>query len=381
MKRFRVVFVLGAVVIASLAATSIHFYQQSVDGQRLFMQVAGIVNSRFVDSLGASGVYEKAASGLVEQLHDPYSELMTPKDVEGFARAVEGKYGGIGATVESRTGKRTFITKVYPNTPAEAAGVIEGDQIIAVDGVSMVGLEMGDVTSKTKGDPGTKVNVTFQREGVPEPITLTLTRALVRIPAVPFAFMAEPGIGYVPLQTFNETSAREVTDAVMRLRAEGAKSYVLDMRGNGGGILQQALAISSLFLKPKQAIVSVRARSGVVEADSAMGPRLDGEFPLVVLTDDGSASATEIVAGALQDHDRALVIGERSFGKGLVQQTFPLDGGYLLKVTTGKWYTPSGRSIHRDRTLRPDGRFVETPVDTVKTPLPRFKSDAGRTVV
>lgn len=381
MRRIHIVGAVGAIAIVSLAATSVHFYQQAANGQRLFLQVAGIIDQRYVDSLGANGVYEKAATGLVEALHDPYSELIKPVEISGFEQTVVGRYGGIGALVESRNGKRTYITKVFPHTPAEQGGVMEGDQIVAVDGVSVVGKETSEVTAKTKGEPGTKVNVTFQREGVDEPIVLTITRAVVHIPAVPFSFMIEPGVGYVPLQTFNETSAQEVTDAVMRLRTQGAKSFVLDMRGNGGGILGQALAVSSLFLKPDQAIVTVRGRHGIAEADSSEGPRLNGEFPLVVLTDEGSASATEIVAGALQDHDRALVVGARSFGKGLVQQTFPLDGGYLLKVTTGKWFTPSGRTIHRDRVMSPDGRLLATPVDTVKNPLPRYKSDGGRTLV
>jgi carboxyl-terminal processing protease len=259
--------------------------------------------------------------------------------------------------------------------------VQEGDEIIAVDSVSTVGWEMGRVTERTRGEAGTKVKVTFLREGVAEPVILTLTRAVVHIPAVPFSFMVEPGIGYIPLQVFNESSAEEVTNAVMRLHHEGAKSLILDLRGNGGGILGQSLAVSSLFLRPGQPIVSVRGRNGMNEADSAAGRRLEAQLPLVILTDEGSASASEIVAGALQDHDRALVVGARSYGKGLVQQTFPLEGGYLFKVTTGKWFTPSGRSIHRDRTLQADGRYVEKPADTTKAPLPKFKSASGRTVL
>src|SRR5690349_19471078 len=139
MRRIHMVVAVGAIAIVSLAATSVHFYQQAANGQRLFLQVAGIIDQRYVDSLGANGVYEKAATGLVDALHDPYSELLAPVDVKGFEKDVGGRYGGIGALVESRNGKRTFITKVYPHTPAEAGGVMEGDQIVAVDGVSTVG--------------------------------------------------------------------------------------------------------------------------------------------------------------------------------------------------------------------------------------------------
>jgi carboxyl-terminal processing protease len=377
----RTLAILSGVVIISLAATSLHYYQQAARGQILFNQVATIIDRRYVDSLGSNAVYEKASNGLVEQLNDPYSELMSPKDIEEFQRGTLGLYGGIGAIVETRTGDRTFIQRVYPNTPAERGGVQAGDEIIAVDSVSTVGFELARVTALTRGVPGTKVKVTFLREGVAEPIVLSMTRAEVHIPAVPFALMLEPGIGYVPLQTFNETSAEEVQSAVDSLLRSGARSLILDLRSNPGGILGQALSISSLFLRPGQPLVEVRRRNGAREVDSAMGPRLNSRVPLVVLTDEGSASASEIVAGALQDHDRALVIGTRTYGKGLVQETFPLEGDYLLKVTTGKWYTPSGRTIHRDRIMQPDGRYVEVPVDTVKKPLPKYSSDSGRTLL
>jgi carboxyl-terminal processing protease len=188
-------------------------------------------------------------------------------------------------------------------------------------------------------------------------------------------------IGYIPLQTFNENAAEEVRTAVDKLVKDGAKGLVLDMRDNGGGIVEQALETSSLFLRDGQEIVSVRSRSQQSETMRSMGPHIALSIPLVVLIDGGSASATEIVAGALQDHDRALVLGSSSFGKGLVQSVFQLQGGYQLKLTTGKWYTPSGRSIHRDRKLLPNGQFVEVNHDSLKDDArPKFKSDAGRVV-
>jgi carboxyl-terminal processing protease len=192
-------------------------------------------------------------------------------------------------------------------------------------------------------------------------------------------------IGYIPLQTFNENTADEVEAASKALVAQGARGLVLDLRDNGGGIVDQALAVSSLFLKDGQSIVSVRSRNTPDEVARASTDHLASQPPLVILTDGGTASASEIVAGALQDHDRALVVGTTSFGKGLVQSLFPLDGGYALKITTGKWYTPSGRSIHRERKLLPDGRFVETRPDSMETEAqkkarPKYDSDAGRTV-
>jgi len=192
-------------------------------------------------------------------------------------------------------------------------------------------------------------------------------------------------VGYIPLQTFNENAAEEVEAAAAKLVNDGARGIVLDLRDNGGGIVDQSLAVSSLFLKRGQPIVSVRSRNTAEEVARASGDQLATQPPMIVLTDGGSASASEIVAGSLQDHDRALVVGTTSFGKGLVQSVFPLDGGYALKITTGKWYTPSGRSIHRERTLLPDGRFVETRPDSLETEAekrerPKYSSDAGRTV-
>src|SRR6185437_14540678 len=190
-------------------------------------------------------------------------------------------------------------------------------------------------------------------------------------------------IGYIPLQTFNENTAEEVDAAVASLQRQGAKGLVLDMRDNGGGIVEQALETSSLFLHEGQEIVSVRSRNQPTEVERATGKHLALDIPLVVLVNGGSASATEIVAGALQDHDRALVIGTNTFGKGLVQSLYQLDGGYHLKMTTGKWYTPSGRSIHRPRKLLPNGDFVVVPPDSSSTDSvarPAYRSDAGRVV-
>src|SRR6185312_8210582 len=203
--------------------------------------------------------------------------------------------------------------------------------------------------------------------------------------AVPFAIMFDGKVGYIPLQQFNETSANEFADAVRRLSREGARGIVIDLRGNGGGIVDQAIAISNLFLRNGQQIASVRARGGDTQVYTAKGDPVAPTIPLVVLTDGYTASASEIVAGALQDHDRALVLGTTSFGKGLVQGMYQLDGGYEIKLTTAKWYTPSGRSIQKERVLTDDGQLVEVHPDSVETDSerlarPKFKSDGGRVV-
>ena len=354
----------------------------------LFEQVLSIVANRYVDSLQSSAIFEKASSGLVRELNDPYSELLPPKENEVFNRQVGGRYGGVGMLLEAQTvpgGTRIAVARVFPHTPAEEGGVLEGDQIVKVDTLPITGgTKIDSVSNALRGAPGSTVNVTYARPGVTVPIKLSFKRAIIHVPAVPYSMIVGDHIGYIPLQTFNENTAEEVQAAAAKLVAEGAKGLVLDLRDNGGGIVEQSLAVASLFLKDNQPIVNVRGRNTPDEVARASRTHLAAQPPLVILTDGNTASASEIVAGALQDHDRALVVGTTSFGKGLVQSVFPLDGGYALKITTGKWYTPSGRSIHRERKLV-DGRLIETKPDSLETEAekrarPVFKSDAGRTV-
>jgi carboxyl-terminal processing protease len=355
----------------------------SADGARLLDQVFSLVNQRFVDTVGSAALYEKAARGLVKELNDPYSELFSPKELASFSQQTNGKYAGIGMQIQDLQGAITVST-VFPHTPAEAGGVREGDRIIYVDSLSTRGWTTQKVSDYLIGQPNTKVTVKFSRPGVAEPITMNFTRQVIHIPAVPYAIMLDNKVGYLPVQRFNETASEEVADAVARLQKEGARGVILDMRGNPGGILDQSITMSNLFLKNGQEIVSVRGRPSDPQSYSTTGNAVFPTLPVTVLTDEGTASASEIVAGALQDHDRALVVGSTSFGKGLVQTLFPLDGGYALKITTAKWYTPSGRSIQRERKFE-NGRFVEEKVDTAETEAkkkarPAYRSDAGRIV-
>ncbi len=351
---------------------------------RLFEQVLQLVSNRYVDTLAANDVYAKAATGLVKELRDPYSQLFTPKASEDFARGTGGRYGGTGMLLgEDNTG--TFVAQVFPHTPAADAGVQEGDRIVGIDGKSVIGVSSTDIATRLRGDVGSPVQVTYQRPGVATPIKLSFVRREVHIPAVQYTTMLDGTIGYIPIQTFNENVVEEVTDAIKKLSAQGAKGYVIDLRGNGGGIVEQALDLSGLFLKDSQEIVRVRSRTGPDEISRAGTDHMALGVPLVVMIDGGTASASEIVAGALQDHDRALVVGTTSFGKGLVQSVYGLDGGYALKLTTGKWYTPSGRSIHRDRELNAAGQLVEVTPDSLETDSarrarPKFRSDDGRIV-
>jgi len=386
MHRFRKLTIAAAVVALPVVAGGAMLQSRAARAStELFDQVLQLVGTRFVDTLDAAALYEKAAKGLVAELNDPYSELLTPKEVASFNRTTGGRYGGIGMLIEQQD-QNIVVSTVYPNTPAESRGIRPGDRIIRVDTASTRGWSTQKVSDAILGEPGTKVKVSFARPGVPEPITVEFTRAIVKIPAVPYAIMLDTRTGYVPLQRFNESATEEVRAGIAKLVKQGARGIILDVRGNPGGILEQSLQVSNLFLKNGQEIASVRGRNNETQRYNARGePLIPSELPLVVMTDEYAASASEIVAGALQDHDRALVVGETTWGKGLVQSVYNLDGGYALKLTTAKWFTPSGRSIQRERKVV-DGRFVETPPDTsreteaMKRAKPAYKSDAGRTV-
>ena len=402
-------FIVAALVVLPLLAGGFMLQERSErEGARLFQQVMELVSERFVDTLDRGVLYERAARGLVEELDDPYTQLLSPKEYQRFNTNTGGRYGGVGMQIEDLQGSIT-VSRVFPHTPAENGGVYEGDRIIQVEGRSTAGWSLSQVSDSLLGKPGTAVRVRFARPGVTEPIDLQFTRAVISIPAVPYAMMLDDGIGYVLLQQFNEMASSDLEREAQRLIKEGARAIILDLRGNTGGILEQALVVSNIFLPRGQEIASVRGRGFPAQRFVTEERPSIPSTPLIVLTDGSTASASEIVAGALQDHDRALIIGTTSFGKGLVQTVYRLDGNYALKMTTAKWYTPTGRSIQKERVLDSDGRLVEIDPDSaaieklraqyekagrpipttfpdaevkrvIAESRPTFKSDAGRTV-
>lgn len=393
MPNFRRIALAAAVALPVLAGGWVLQDRDTRTNARLFDQVLSLVSERFVDTVQAPALYEKAARGLIEELNDPYSELFTPEQSERFTTSSTGRYGGIGMQIEQQQGN-IVVVRVFPNTPAERAGVVEGDRIIGVGDSSTREWSTSQVSEALTGPPGTKVTARFARPGVPQAIEHRFTRALIHVPAVPYALMLDDNVGYIPLQTFNETASEELTQSIERLRKEGARSLILDLRDNPGGILDQALSVSDLFLKEGQEIASVRARQGKEQRFIAQQRFRITDLPMIVLVNGYSASASEIVSGALQDHDRAVVVGTTTFGKGLVQSVFPLEGGYSLKLTTAKWFTPSGRSIQKDfastDTDRPAGGALRIPdeeqspdsleSEAVKKDRPMFRSDAGRPI-
>jgi carboxyl-terminal processing protease len=348
-------------------------------GSDLLDQVFSIVATRAVDSLPLDSIYVKAARGLVDNLDDPYAELYSPKELADFMRnSIGNSYGGLGMAIGLEDG-HIVVTDVFPGAPAAKGGVERGDRIVAVNDTSTDGWSTEKVSQTLTGTPGTSVQVSFGQVDVAQPVTKTFVRAVVHAAAVPYTLLIHDSVGYVPLQRFNNTAAAEVDRAITTLRAEGATRFVLDLRGNGGGNVDQAVEIANLFLKQGMEVATQRERGAPNRVYVAKAPPAFPDEPLAVLIDQNTASASEIVTGALQDHDRAVVLGTRSFGKGLVQAVYNLDGGYALKLTTGKWYTPSGRSIHRDRRLV-NGQLVlvDSADDSAAAVGMTTRSDAGR---
>lgn len=355
---------------------------------RLFQEVVNHVSESYVEEIGSKRLYRKAIDGLLDELGDPNTSFLEPSDWENLRIRTEGEYGGLGIRIEGRDGYVTVVAPI-PGTPAARAGMRPGDRIVEVEGESAVEWSVDDAVDALRGPRGSKVKLKVGRPGVDEPIPFEIERARIEVHAVPYAMEVGDGVGYVKLQTFSESSTEEVRDAIDGLREDGVRGVILDLRSNPGGLLDQGASVSDLFLETEEEIVETRGR---VESENRVFRAADAAsyegMPVVVLVDGFSASASEIVAGALQDQDRALVLGTTSFGKGTAQTLFQLSGGHVLKLTTARWYTPVGRSIQKpfderradlDRggVLTLGGHVVARP-DTGE--LETFTTDGGRTV-
>jgi carboxyl-terminal processing protease len=361
-------------------------YQQA----RLFDDVLSHVHTYYVDSLAETDLYQKATDGMLEQLKDPYSVLLTGDDYRQLTEQTSGNYAGLGIQIDVRDGWITVVAPL-PDSPAERAGVQTGDQIVEVDGKPTEGWKNDQAVKALRGEPGSKIVIRVRRAGIAEPIRYELTRATIHIRSVPPGTLFEGGVGYISLNPVSETSAQELRDEITGLRSKGMKSLVLDLRLNPGGLLDQGVKVTELFLDRGQEIVSTRGRArGASKNFLDEQKQLWPDLPIIVLVNEGTASAAEIIAGALQDHDRAVVVGSPSFGKGLVQTLFPLGEGVALKLTTARWYTPSGRTIQREAKSE-DEQFeiAQASIDSAPDPAlsdsairerPVFRTDGGRVV-
>ncbi len=353
---------------------------------RVFEEVMNRIEGHFVGEVDLDSLYEAAITGVVDRLEDPNSRFLPASTWENERIRTQGEYGGVGLEVIDRDGYITIVAPI-PGTPGARAGLRPGDRIVEVDGRSLDGWVTDQAVDLLRGEPGTTVEMGVRRPGADAVITFEVTREQIHVPSVPFAAMLEGGVGYVPLLVFNRTTTQEVRAALDSLTAEGMTSLVLDLRRNRGGLLTEGVGLTDLFLDRSMEIVEIRSRTSPPERYAARDGQSYPDLPIVVLVEYGSASAAEIVAGALQDHDRALLIGSTTYGKGSVQSLFPLSGGNVLKLTTARWFTPSGRSIQMDvadQRARGERGVLTIRGDVAERPSaedkPEFRSSGGRLV-
>src|SRR5881398_3966542 len=315
------------------------------DSLKNFTQVYQLVEENYAEPVNADkAIYNGAIPGMLHVL-DPHSNFFDPKSYSLLREEQRGKYYGVGMTVGPRNNK-VIVIAPFAGTPAYRAGIHPGDIIAAVDGKPTDNMNTSDVADLLKGPKGTTVHITILREGTDKPLEFAVVRDEIPRYSVDLHFLIRPGIGYMHVTGFNETTEHEVADALDQMG--DLKGLILDLRQNPGGLLNEGVGVADKFLRKGQLIVSHHGRSSPEKRYVAAHGNGGKEYPLVVLVNRGTASAAEIVAGAIQDHDRGLVAGENTFGKGLVQTVFPLSQNTGLALTTAKYYTPSNRLIQRD---------------------------------
>jgi len=338
--------VLGGIYGPSVRATTsnVDDYKTAVEN---FTHVLDIVQSNYANPVDTDkAIYQGAIPGMLRML-DPHSNFFDARQFALLREDQRGKYYGVGMVIAPRE-NHTVVISPYVGAPAYNAGLRPGDVIIKVDDKSTDGLTTSEVADMLKGPKGTIVKILVTREGYPDSLLFTVTRDEIPRHSVDIAFLIKPAIGYVRLSQFNETTDREIADALKELGANSLDGLILDMRGNPGGLLNEAVAVGDMFLEKNQLIVSYHGRNAPERRFYAVRGNQGMNVPLVILVNNNSASAAEIVTGAVQDHDRGLVVGETTFGKGLVQTVTPLAENTGLALTTARYYTPSGRLIQRD---------------------------------
>ena len=342
----------------------------------IFTNLYKEINTYYVDEVDPAKLMRTGVDAMLESL-DPYTNYISESEIEGFRYITEGKSKGIGATIR-KYDNDIVVTEPYSNSPAAKAGLKAGDIILAVDGKTTAGKNRDAVDNILRGFPGSQVELTIKRPGENKEMKITLTREEVSLPNVPYSGLVGEDIAYVSLSTFTRNAGRNVADALKKLKEEKSdlKGVIFDLRGNGGGLLTEAVNVSNVFIPKGELVVSLKGK--VKEWDRSyktLNNPIDEEIPLVVLIDEGSASASEIVSGVLQDLDRGVLLGQRSYGKGLVQNTHDVGYNSKVKMTTAKYYIPSGRCIQGVEYK--DGEPVNIP-DEKRTP---FKTRNKRTVL
>jgi carboxyl-terminal processing protease len=366
----------GPSISGASAASSEDEIKQSL---RAFTKVLHVVEENFADKVTPEKtIYKGAIPGMARTL-DPHTSFFDPKDFQLLREDQKGHYYGVGMTVAPRNGK-TIVIAPFAGSPAYKAGIRPGDVILEVNDKRTDNLTTTEVADLLKGPRGTQVQVVIAREGAEKPLVFNIVRDEIPRKSVEDAIWIRPGIMYLDIQSFNENTSREVEENFKRLGEQNVKGLVLDLRENPGGLLNEGVAVADRFLSKGQTIVSHRGRASAEKPYVARHGNQGYDYPIVVLVNRYSASAAEIVAGALQDHDRGLVLGDNTFGKGLVQTVYPLSDNTGLALTTAHFYTPSGRLIQRDYTNTSFYNYYYRKDVETKNPLDVKMTDSGRTV-
>jgi carboxyl-terminal processing protease len=332
----------GVLIGKSLEGRSIAAVE-TYDKLKVFAEVLSQLEKNYVEPIDSAKLVDGALQGMVNTL-DPHSAYMPPDVYREIQVDTKGEFGGLGIQIGMKENRLTVIAPI-DGTPADRAGVKAGDFITQIEGASTTGMTLVDAVNKLRGPTGTKVTLTLRREGQTAPIRVTLTRETIKIQSVKSRMM-DDHIGYIRLTQFQEQTAADLKQALKRLLAQGAQSLILDLRNNPGGLLTSAVEVSEQFLPKNKLVVSIRGRSGTSEEYRANDDSPVTDLPMIILVNAGSASASEIVSGALQDWGRAVLLGTTTFGKGSVQTIIALSDGSGLRLTTAKYYTPKDRSIH-----------------------------------
>lgn len=336
------------------------------------------LNRSYVDTLQVDRIMRAGVDAMLEEL-DPYTVYIPEEEDEDYLMMTSKTYGGIGAIIHKKKEENVIINEPYYGSPAHKNGLVCGDEILEIDGVSVKGLESKECSDRMKGKPGTEVVFKVKKARTGDTLDVTITRERIHFPDIEYAAMLNDTTGYILQSGFTDGVANQIKDKINEFKTQGMKRLVLDLRGNGGGLMSEAINIVSLFVPKGSLVVSARGNSEKSRRDSytTLEP-VDTQMPLIVMIDSGSASSSEIVAGALQDLDRATIMGTRSFGKGLVQSFFPVAYNGKLKVTTAKYYTPSGRCV---QAIDYSNRNEDGSVGHIPDSLTReFKTASGRIV-
>jgi carboxyl-terminal processing protease len=379
-KRYAAVALSGVALFAMFSFTSPdktspnYAFSKSLD---IFFNVLREINVFYVDPVKSDQLVKTAINEMLSTL-DPYTTYIPDDEMADFEFMTTGQYGGMGALIR-KSGDYIEVSEPYESFPAAKAGLVPGDLLVGIDGKSLKNVEVTKVSALLKGKPGSKMQLRVVKLRTKDTVSVEVTRQIIKIPAVPFYGLVKDKVGYIRFTNFTTDCSKEVKEALVSLKKQGATSIILDLRGNPGGLLNEAVKVVNLFVPRGQLVVSTRGKIKEFDATyKTEAEPIDTNIPLVVLVNSGSASASEIVSGSLQDLDRAVIVGNRTFGKGLVQTTRPVGYNSQVKITTAKYYIPSGRCIQAlDYTHRnADGSVGTVPDSLIST----FKSTNGRTL-